>query len=110
MRELFEQLGTDPVYRRMCSRQNCFRARLTPKPWRIGIGDHMRPRPGVWPLNPEKLSLRRQWTQRYEEKRQGYSACRFLYSLGEVAVDPRVDRVVRLHDERCSAFSELPMG
>lgn len=108
--ELFERLATDPVYRRMCIRQNCFRARLTPKPWRIGIGEHMRPRPGVWPLSPEKLAVRQQWTRRYEEKRQGYSACRFLYSLGQVTIDPEVGRVIRLHDDRCSAFSDRPMG
>ena len=33
-----DQLGADPVFTRMCVRQNCFRARVSPKPWRIGIG------------------------------------------------------------------------
>ena len=45
----FDAVGADPVYVRMCINQQCFRARLTPKPWRIGISAHMKPRPGVWP-------------------------------------------------------------
>jgi hypothetical protein len=33
---LFESLGTDPLYVRLCRAQGSFRARLTPKPWRCG--------------------------------------------------------------------------
>lgn len=35
---ILSALGVDPVYQRMCHLQKCFRARLTPKPWRIAIG------------------------------------------------------------------------
>lgn len=35
--DVFEALGADPLYRKLCRTQKCFRARLTPKPWRIGI-------------------------------------------------------------------------
>ncbi|RYF68154.1 MAG: hypothetical protein EOO22_18220, partial [Comamonadaceae bacterium] len=45
--DAFKQLGVDDVYGRMCVNQNCFRARLTAKPWRIGIDEHLRPQPGV---------------------------------------------------------------
>ena len=31
---VFEALGADPLYRVLCRVQKCFRARLTPKPWR----------------------------------------------------------------------------
>jgi hypothetical protein len=33
---LLRQLGCDPLYVRLCEAQECFRARLTPKPWRCG--------------------------------------------------------------------------
>ncbi len=33
---LLEALQSDPNYRLLCQIQNCFRARLTPKPWRAG--------------------------------------------------------------------------
>ncbi|HET7867922.1 MAG TPA: hypothetical protein VFL86_26250, partial [Burkholderiaceae bacterium] len=41
--ECFRAVGADPVYVRMCLNQRCFRARVSPKPWRIGIGTHIRP-------------------------------------------------------------------
>ena len=34
---VFESLGADPLYRKLCQAQKCFRARLTPKPWRCGV-------------------------------------------------------------------------
>ena len=34
---VFEALGADPLYRKLCKAQKCFRARLTPKPWRCGL-------------------------------------------------------------------------
>lgn len=36
----FQALGADPTYVRMCRNQRCFRARVSPKPWRIGIESH----------------------------------------------------------------------
>ena len=38
VQEFFQTLGVDPIFARMCLRQQCFRARVSPKPWRIGIG------------------------------------------------------------------------
>jgi hypothetical protein len=32
-----EFLGADPQYRNLCKAQKSFRARLTPKPWRVGL-------------------------------------------------------------------------
>lgn len=36
---LMRQLFTDPKYRNLCKFQETYRARLTPKPWRLGIND-----------------------------------------------------------------------
>ncbi len=33
--KIFEALGTDPLYQSLCRSQNSFRARLTPKSWRM---------------------------------------------------------------------------
>ena len=33
--KLMQRLGADPLYRVLCRAQACFRARLTPKPWRV---------------------------------------------------------------------------
>jgi hypothetical protein len=108
--ECFRALGTDPIFARMCLNQRCFRARVSPKPWRIGIAGHMRPRPGVWPVSEQGMPRRLAWIAAYEAAAQSFSACRFVESLGSGIVDPEVRRVMELHDELCRAQSQLPMA
>lgn len=108
--EFFRALGTDPLYVQMCTRQQCFRARVSPKPWRIGILAHLKPRPGVWPVKEEALPKRREWVLAYEAKAAAYASCRFELDLGigDVHETPRV--VQRIHDELCRAESGLPLA
>ena len=101
--ECFQELGADPIYVQMCLRQNCFRARVSPKPWRIGIGQHLRPRPGIWPINPDRLPDRRRWVEAYEVAARPYASCRFLEALGSGRVDPAARDVQLLHDEYSQA-------
>ncbi len=108
--ECFRALGTDPVYVRMCRNQQCFRARVSPKPWRIGVSQHLRPRPGVWPVAPERLHLRQEWVEKYEAAARDYASCAFVESLGSSAVHPDARRVQELHDELCRANSQLPLA
>jgi hypothetical protein len=107
---LFRALGADPTYVAMCTRQRCFRARLTAKPWRIGITDHLRPRPGVWPVHPERRPLRQRWLGEYDRKAASYAACHFERSLGLGPEHPRVAPVRALHDELSRARTELPIA
>jgi hypothetical protein len=106
----FQTLGVDPIYTRMCRNQQCFRARLSPKPWRIGIIDHMKPRPGYWPVNPERLPERSRWIEAYETKAQGYASCRFVEALGSDVVDSTAQAIQVIHDEFCRATSGLPIA
>jgi hypothetical protein len=106
----FKALHVDTVYRGMCKNQQCFRARLTAKPWRIGIEAHMRPRPGVWPVNPEKKHLREAWVAEYEEAAKSFAACRYLETLGTGMSHPDVRPVQELHDRLSKAESDLPIA
>ena len=106
----FDAVRVDRVYRRMCLNQHCFRARLTPKPWRIGIDAHMKPRPGVWPVNPARLPERAAWIARYEERSHGYAACRFLEALGPPSTHIDVETVRRIHDDESRALRDLPIA
>jgi hypothetical protein len=108
--EFFRAIGTDRVYARMCSNQRCFRARVSPKPWRIGIAAHLRPRPGVWPIKPEHLPARRACVESYERQSAGYAACQFLTDLGDGPTHEAVAAVQRLHDTVSRAESGLPMA
>jgi hypothetical protein len=108
--EFFRALGTDRVYVRMCTNQHCFRARVSAKPWRIGIPDHMRPRPGVWPVNPERLPLRTAWLEKYDAAAKAFAACALLETLGSGAMHPKARAVQELHDNLSRATAGLPMA
>jgi hypothetical protein len=103
--DFFSAVGADPVYVRMCKSQNCFRARLTAKPWRIGIDSHLRPRPGTWPVNAERLPDRVRWVERYEQQAARFAACRFVESIGSGMVHADVGEVVALHDRLTDALA-----
>ena len=106
----FKALGADPRYRAMCRNQRCFRARVSAKPWRIGIMQHLRPRPGVWPVAPERMALRTAWVADYEARAQGYAACRYLGDVGSGSTDLRVVPVRQWHDDLCRAHTQLPLA
>ena len=108
--ECFQELGTDPVYVAMCLNQHCFRARLSAKPWRIGIEGRPTPRPGVWPVSPERLPQRRAWLERYDRAAAGFAACRYIESIGKGISAPAARAVQQLHDELCQARSGLPIA
>lgn len=108
--ECFQALRTDPVYVAMCRNQHCFRARVSAKPWRIGIEGRLTPRPGVWPVSPERLPQRRAWLERYDRAAAGFAACRFIESIGSGVSAPAAHAVQELHDELCQARSKLPIA
>jgi len=108
--EFLEQMQSDPIYVQMCRNQRCFRARVSAKPWRIGIPDHLRPRPGTWPINIERMPDRMKWVRRYENLAKGFSACHFVERLGSNHVDPKAETVRKIHDEYCRIPATLPMA
>ncbi|ODT98461.1 MAG: hypothetical protein ABS79_05835 [Planctomycetes bacterium SCN 63-9] len=104
VRDFFAKVDADPVYIRMCRNQRCFRARLTAKPWRIGISAHMRPRPGVWPVDPDKIAIRNEWITAYEARAASFAACRYLDTMGSGIVHESLRAVIELHDRRSGAL------
>jgi hypothetical protein len=108
--EFFRAVGADPIYTQMCLRQHCFRARVSPKPWRIGIEQHLRPRPGVWPIQHDRLPERRRWIADYERAAASFASCRYLESLGSPTIHPTAADVQRIHDDLCQAHFRLPLA
>ncbi|RNF86474.1 hypothetical protein [Montanilutibacter psychrotolerans] len=108
--DCFTRLKVDRLYALMCRNQRCFRARLTGKPWRMGIASHMRPRPGVWPVAPERMPMRQAWVADYEAAAGGFAACRFLKDIGGAPVDAAVRAVVDVHDRESRVESTLPLA
>jgi hypothetical protein len=105
--DFFKAIGADPLYARMCLNQHCFRARLSAKPWRIGIAGHLKPRPGVWPISAERLPDRQAWVRHYEREAEAYAACRYVETLGSGVDDTGLLTLVALHDTESRALDDI---
>lgn len=98
-RRLLEMLKSDPLYIQLTGNQKCFRARLTPKPWRIG---HVNP-PACYPMrNPQEKRLFEEWLDQYIQLSKGYGICGFLGNVGVESEDhPQAAFIRELHDQYC---------
>jgi len=76
----------------------------------MGIAEHMKPRPGIWPVHPDRLARRTAWVDRYERERTAFAACQFVDHLGVQAIDPKVQGVCELHDELAQALRQLDLA
>lgn len=105
--DIFEALGADPLYRKLCKTQKCFRARLTPKPWRC---DSVNP-PNRWPwLTPKAEQKFQKWLAGYESECEEWATCKLLRQIGNAAVHPDVQPIIKLHDEATRVGSNLELA
>lgn len=100
-------LGADPQYIKLCQVQKTFRARLTPKPWRIGVENP----PVSFPYEgaAEEAQMRA-WEARYDAASRTRATCRFVEEIGSGAEHPDVAPLRELHDEHTRATSGLPLA
>jgi hypothetical protein len=111
VRDFFTAIKADPIFCVMCRRQNCFRARLTPKPWRIGVTfQGWSSRRGVWPVTPESLAARHEWVARYDVAREEFAACEYVTTVGSAEICPAAREVVDYHDDICRAHRGLALA
>lgn len=103
----FKAIYADPYYDLMCQNQNCFRARISPKPWRIGVE---RLRQGIWPISNERMAHRENWVREYEQQAKDYASCRFVEQFGSQMVHPKAKRVQSIHDQYCKSDSLLDLA
>ena len=106
---LFAELRADPVYRLLCEQQQCFRARVSGKPWRMGLAS-LPTAERRWPLPPHREAARRQWTAHYDHQARRFAACRLLQQLGSPRMPPEIQAFVQWHDEASQAESSLPLA
>jgi hypothetical protein len=104
---VFEALGADPLYRKLCKTQKCFRARLTPKPWRCGI----RTKPERWPwLDARAEKQFQKWEAQYQSFSANWATCEFIRHIGNPQVNADVQSVLKLHDGPTRAESKLQLA
>ena len=93
---ILKELHSDELYIRLCRSQECFRARLTPKPWRCDLENP----PNTYPredADEERRYL--SWLQDYERKGKDYGVCRLVDELGNAKVAESVQAVLQMHDK-----------
>jgi hypothetical protein len=106
-RELLAAAGADPHFVRLCEVQRCFRARLTPKPERLGLA---RP-PATWPRETEaERSAFADWLRIYEAKSAHRAVCRLVDSAGFGRVHEEIAPLLAIHDGECRVGSDLPLA
>jgi hypothetical protein len=104
---VFEALGADPLYRKLCKTQKCFRARLTPKPWRCGL----RHKPQRWPwLDAKEEKQFEKWEAQYQSASANLATCELLRKIGNSNIHPEVQSILKLHDDTTRAESKLQLA
>jgi hypothetical protein len=94
-RIISRKLNTDPLYWQLCKKQNCYRARLTPKPYRIkykSIKIEL-------PISIERKEEIKSWDIGYLEKSKNYSVCKYIGTIGS----ENLSNLVSLHDKYTGA-------
>jgi hypothetical protein len=100
-------LGADPQYVKLCAVQKSFRARLTPKPWRIGMDNP----PVTFPYESlMEEGAMRQWVSAYDGASQGRATAQFVEEMGGGSEHPAITPIRTLHDEHTHATSGLPLA
>lgn len=131
--EWFEYFHADANYARLCQSQQCFRARLTAKPWRMtkvtetGKLDKNIPTKAFCfgadteasddiKRRQDKLKARRQWIADYDGFAKGYKACRYVASFDGIEVSDNIpaqaaiNEFIQWHDRVCQVDRDLPLA
>ncbi|MEY8749140.1 hypothetical protein [Alkalicoccobacillus gibsonii] len=105
--QLLEQFNSDPQYRMLCTAQESFRARLTPKPKRIG----MHQPPVRFPyLDKEDKQQLDQWEKNYKTVSSEWRTCEHVATFGNPTIHPKVQDVIDLHDQMTELHKDLPLA
>ncbi len=108
------ELGSDPLYIRLCEKQECFRARLTPKPERVDRRAfkrlHRRPY-GSKEEKPVALTdAAAPPASAYEIAAQKFGVCKYVEHLGATMTHPEVQLLAAIHDQYTRPDSGLPLA
>lgn len=109
-RKALEALNADKRFARLCAVQGCFRARVSPKYWRMKYKVPLSLPKSKWPFPAEHVHLRKQWIEAYDQHAPRFASCRFITALGSSVVSAEADAVRVVHDGYCRAQSDLPLA
>lgn len=107
--ELMTSLNVDPLYARLCKAQECYRARISPKPWNIGFKLPGRGSASFPWKDSATENAHRQWEIEYNSAIQNYSTCNMVadnLGVSEKAIK-EVQMVKDLHDKHVLRSGDL---
>jgi hypothetical protein len=105
--EILRELNSDSLYTKLCRDQGCFRARLSPKPWRCGIGKP----PSRYPWEDNRAELEyRSWEEKYKAASSKYAVCRLISQIGSPEVHPDIEPILSTHDRWCCPDRNLQLA
>ena len=88
---MMKDFSCDELYTLLCKKQDCFRARLTPKPTRMKLRRYK----VMFPRTRQEEMEFRTWLSDYEVASRNFSVCRLIEQIGQ----SHLNEAVRLHDE-----------
>lgn len=131
----FAYFHADTNYVRLCQVQQCFRARITAKPWRMSEVENKKlakdiPAKDFWfgsentdidssiEQRQHELKARKQWMADYDKYAKNYRACHYVESMvgKEVARESgsgapsHIDEFIQWHDKACQVEKNLEMA
>lgn len=94
VQKLMKSVYADPLYIALCRSQECFRARLTPKPWRIwGTIDY------------DNFTTGNEWIKEQGEYESEVKVCSLFKIIGEDKIDDKFKEVIIYHDNITKALN-----
>lgn len=109
--QLLAGLQADPLYILLCRQQVCYRARLSPKPWRMDVPTLSI----IWPRpTPAHAVEVAEWLADYNDQSRHYAVCRLaaeLPSKDRRSTLPDIRSVLAIHDQHCfGRHHDLPLA
>lgn len=99
---LMKDFMCDNVYMLFCLRQNCFRARLTPKPWRVKMTALNMKYP--FDTKDDEAAYDR-WVDEYQQKKNLKNVSDVFCQLGTGVINPSLQEIIDVHDNYFKVFA-----
>lgn len=101
-KKMMDEFNCDPLYTRLCSKQGCYRARLTPKPYRMKMPAYK----VKFPRDRDDYEFQ-QWLTNYESESRSFSVCKLIEQIG---TSHSLSDVIRLHDDITGVSYRQPLA
>ena len=101
--KMMQDFSADALYRWLCIKQNCYRARLTPKPYRIKQKRIKVIFPDRTEAEQEKME---NWVRAYDEISNNFATCKLVLEQGR----SYSNRVIDYHDRHSKINTNLNLA